>query len=107
MNKVCTMCLTGCKTCSAIDTCTLCNTGLTNDGNGTCSYSNNNTVNCSNGYYANTLDNCSQCYPTCQTCLGGKVSDCLTCFLGSSFNNGICTANCNSDSYYNNNTSSC
>ena len=97
VSGVCTPCQSGCKTCSDINTCIACNSGLTNDGNGTCSYSNNNTVNCSIGYYANTLGNCSQCYPTCQTCLGGQVTDCLSCFSGSVLTNGVCITSCNSN----------
>ena len=105
VSNVCTACQTGCKICSDLNTCTNCNSGLTNDNNGTCSYSNN--ITCSAGYYPNTLGNCSQCYPTCKTCSGNSVSDCLTCYSGATFSNGICTTNCNTDSYYSTSAGSC
>ena len=93
---VCTRCLSGCKVCPSIGNCSACNSGLSSNGNGTCSPA-NTTVNCSSGYYPNTLGNCSQCYPTCQTCSGGLVTDCLTCFSGSTLTNGVCITNCNAD----------
>ena len=91
VNGICTACLSGCKVCVSIDNCTACNSGLTDNNNGSCSLSNStSSVNCSNGYYLNTLGNCSQCYPTCQTCSGALSSNCLTCFNGSLLTNGIC-----------------
>ena len=104
---ICTPCLTGCKTCPTLNNCSSCNSGLVNDGNGTCSPNTNPTVNCSTGYYPNTLGNCSQCYPTCHTCSGGQVTDCLTCFNGSNLINGVCIAACTSGYFYNQNTTSC
>lgn len=38
---------------------------------------------CPKGYYGNTLSRkCEKCDPTCETCNGGKSSNCLTCLSG-------------------------
>ncbi len=106
VNGVCTACLSGCKACGPINNCTACSTGLVPTGNGTCIQ--NTTVNCSLGYYANSLGSCSQCYPTCQTCSGGSVSNCLSCFNGSILSSsGVCVQSCSTGSFFNSNTSVC
>ena len=103
---LCKSCLSGCKVCSSLTDCTLCQVGLTANANGTCTQG-PTTVNCSNGYYEDSRGNCSQCFPSCQTCSGGGASSCLSCFSGSSLVDGVCETQCNADYFYNTSSSSC
>ncbi|CAG9310633.1 unnamed protein product [Blepharisma stoltei] len=63
------------------------------------------TDTCPNGYYiqkvSDSVTNCNACYTTCQTCDGGKDSDCLTCSQSYPYINedNQCEKNCSSIEY--------
>ena len=82
----CSACYSSCLTCSgtAFDQCVSCTTGLTLQGDHSCS--------CNAFYYFDaTTSTCLACDSTCASCSGSNNNDCLTCRAHASLSNGYCS----------------
>jgi len=67
----CADCTTGCSTCSSLVSCSTC------------------TLN----YYISGVE-CLSCNPSCLSCNGGLINNCLTCFAGSLLYHSTCISSC-------------